>query len=305
MPAVSIIVNVYNGAATLHEALQSALAQTFADWEMIVCDDCSTDDSAAIVASYADSRIRYFLAPQAMSLGEARGAAIREANGEWLAFLDQDDIWLPDKLERQLALGDSPSVGLIYGRTVAFYLDGRQHDHDYFHEFTLLPEGDISGELLGRGCFIAMSSALIRRSEVLTIGDIPSEIRITPDYFMYVSVCCRREASAVQQVICKSRVLAGSMTRTYRRESLEESLWLVDRFHERLEPATYRRRRAHLSTALAAEEMRHSATFADGFRRLFQVGSVVWLVGRPFAHFWRVLRRKLKRPYWKMSAGPS
>lgn len=166
MPTVSIIMNVRNGAATLREALESALAQTYRDWEVIVWDDCSSDDSARIVAEFADPRLGYFLAPHDTSLGQARDLAMRHAHGEWLAFLDQDDIWLPRKLEFQMALTDSPQVSLIYGRTVCFYPGGRQRDYDQFHEFSDLPEGDIFAELLGRGCFIAMSSALIRRSAV-------------------------------------------------------------------------------------------------------------------------------------------
>jgi len=305
MPAVSIIVNVCNGAATLREALQSALAQTCSDWEMIVWDDRSTDDSATIVSTFADPRIRYFLAPQQTPLGQARDAAIREARGEWLAFLDQDDIWLPHKLEQELDLDTSASVGLIYGRTLDFDPDGSERDHDYFHEFELLPRGDISKELLGRGCFIAMSSAMIRRSEVLATGNIPDEIRITPDYFLYVAVCSRCEARAVQNVVCRCRVHPGSMTRTYRRESLEETLWLVDRFRERLPAKVYRDRCKHIATALAVEELRRQETVVNGVRRLVKHGSVAWLASRPFVHFWRRLRRRLRRPYWKMSAGAS
>jgi glycosyltransferase involved in cell wall biosynthesis len=305
MPAVSIIVNVCNGAATLREALQSALTQTYTDWEMIVWDDCSSDDSASIAYCLDDPRIRYFLAPKPAPLGQAREAAIHEARGEWLAFLDQDDVWLPDKLERQLALSDSASLGLIYGRTLDFWPDGRQRDHDYFHEFTRLPEGNIVEELLGRGCFIAMSSAVMSRSFVLEAGSIPNEIRMTPDYFLYVSVCSRHEVRAVQQVICRSRVHPGSMTKTYRRESLEESLWLVDRCRERLDPSTYQRRRVRISTALAVEEIRHPETAANGLRRLVEEGSMVWLAGRPFVFVWRRLRRLIRRPYWKMSAEAS
>jgi glycosyltransferase involved in cell wall biosynthesis len=303
MPAVSIIVNVCNGAATLYEALRSALSQTFSDWEMIVWDDCSSDESASIAQSFADPRIRYFLAPQPTALGQAREAAMLEARGEWLAFLDQDDIWLPHKLASQLKLADSPTVGLIYGRSLAFHADGTERDHDYFHEFTPLPEGDIVAELLGRGCFIAMSSAVLRSSIVAT-AKIPAEIHMTPDYFLYLAVCSQHEARAVQQVVCRNRVHSGSMTNTYRRESLEESLWLVDRFREAVDQATYQRRRMHISTALAVEETR-SGSAAKGLRRLLKDGSVVWLIGRPFAHLRRWIRRSLRRPYWKMSAGAS
>src|SRR5271167_1003982 len=104
MPRVSIIMNVRNGAATLGAALESALAQTYRDWELIVWDDRSADDSAKVVGNFTDARIRYILAPQDTSLGQARGLAMRQAQGEWLAFLDQDDIWLPRKLELQIAL---------------------------------------------------------------------------------------------------------------------------------------------------------------------------------------------------------
>lgn len=305
MPAVSIIVNVWNGALTLAEAMQSALAQSFSDWEMIVWDDCSSDESARIAKSFADPRIRYFLAPQRTSLGRARDAAIQQASGMWLAFLDQDDIWLTHKLERQLALAASPSIGLVYGRSLALLPDGREHDYDYFHEFAPLPEGNIVKELLGEGCFIAMSSALIRRSFALAAGSIPQEIRMTPDYFLYVCVCSQHEASAVQQVICRSRAHPGSMTRTYRRESLEEALWLVDYFRELLDRSSYRRRRTRISTALAVEELRHRKMAARGLRRLLTQGSMAWLAGRPFAFLWRRLRRTIRRPYWKMSAGVS
>ena len=135
MALVSIIMNVRNGAAFLRDALNSVMAQTFQDWELIVWDDCSTDDSAKIVAEYRDPRIRYYLSPDDTPLGKARNAAIQKARGEWLAFLDQDDIWLPRKLEQQMALaGDG--VGIIYGRTVMFDARGNRRDYDYRHEFS-------------------------------------------------------------------------------------------------------------------------------------------------------------------------
>ncbi len=76
MPQISVIVNLRNGAATLREALDSALAQSFSDWELLVWDDCSTDDSAAIVAQYRDPRIRYLRSPDDTPLGKARQNAI-------------------------------------------------------------------------------------------------------------------------------------------------------------------------------------------------------------------------------------
>jgi glycosyltransferase involved in cell wall biosynthesis len=302
MPSISIIMNVRNGAATLRDAIQSALAQTFADWELIVWDDRSTDESAEIVAGFHDSRIRYFLAPEQITLGEAREAAMGMARGEWLAFLDQDDIWLPCKLEQQIALTSDTKVGLVYGRALCFFPDGEQRDHDYFHEFEALPEGHILDELLGRGCFIAMSAALLRTAAVTSVRPIPREIQITPDYYLYLAVCGDYEARAVQAVICRYRVHSDSMTHVYRRESLEESLWLVERFRERVERRSYEQRRAHISTAIAYEDIRHLHNLGQAVRRLLREGSPVWLASRPLEHFWRKLRREIRRPQWKRSA---
>ena len=304
MPVVSIIMNVRNGASTLCAALESALSQTVQDWELIVWDDCSTDDSARIVAGFRDSRIHYFLAPQPTSLGQARNAAIQHAHGEWIAFLDQDDIWFPLKLEQQLAIAKDPRVGLIYGRTLCFREDGTEFDEDYFHEFTSLPEGNIFPELLGRGCFVAMSSAMIRCAALRTIDGIPDDIQVTPDYFLYLAIASKYQARAVQQVVCKYRVHSGSMTDVYRRESLAETLKLVEEWGPRVLPGSFLRRRRHVATALAIEEMRDRSLRGQGIRRLLQEGSPIWLMGRPFVRAWRRLRRKLRRPYWKNVSKP-
>ena len=131
MPLVSVIINVLNGAATLPEAVDSVLSQTFGDWELVVWDDGSTDGSAELLSRYTDGRIRYVCSEQQLPLGQARQRAIDLARGVWIAFLDQDDIWLPHKLERQLALArDRSDVALTYGRTVRFYPGGAERDYD-------------------------------------------------------------------------------------------------------------------------------------------------------------------------------
>ncbi len=300
MPLVSVIMNVRNGAAFLRQALDSAIAQTFQDWELIVWDDRSTDDSASIITTYRDPRIRYFLSPQDTPLGTARDNAIRQAGGHWLAFLDQDDVWLPYKLEEQLALA-ADGVGIIYGRTVRFEADRKLRDYDYTHEFTVLPEGDIFAQLFADGCFIAMSSAILLRSAVLEIGGIPSSVEVVPDYYLYVALAHRYQARAVQEVICLYRVHAGNLTRSHDPRLHAEPLWLIDQWKDRLDQRIVRYRRMTYSTALAVDEVRRGK-IGHGLVRLFTQGSVVWLLWRPFVHAWRALMRTIRRPYW---CGPS
>ena len=300
MPLVSIIMNVRNGATFLREALDSVLAQTFADWELIVWDDCSTDDSARIVGQYPDARIRYFLSPEETPLGTARDRAIGQASGEWLAFLDQDDVWLPRKLEAQMALA-TDGVGIIYGRTVLFDSQrGNLRDYDYFHEFAALPEGDIFTELFRYACFIAMSSAVLRRSAVAEVGGIPDAIQVVPDYYLYVAIARLYQARAVQQVVCRYRIHGGSMSasRRHRLRLHQEPLSILDQWRSCLDPQLYAYRRMTYSTSLAVEEMRSPQTAVAGLQRLFVDGSVLWLFSRPFVMAWRAIRRRLRRPYW-------
>ena len=298
MPQISVLINVRNGAQYLREAIDSVLAQTFADWELVLWDDCSTDDSAKIIAEYRDPRIHYHLSPEDTPLGEARNRAIAHATGEWLAFLDQDDIWLPRKLEKQLAL-TAPEVAIIYGRTVLF--DSRQgnlRDYDHTHEFSALPEGDIFSELFSHACFIAMSSVMLRAAAVAELGKIPPTIQVVPDYYLYVALARNFKARAVQEVVCRYRVHSGSMSASheYRRRLHEEPPLIIRQWASQVDPRIVRSRLKRYSTALALEEIRNGRL--TGCRRLLLEGSPGWLISRPFAVAWRSLRRKLRRPYW-------
>lgn len=300
MPLVSIIINVRNGAPYLRAALDSVMAQSFTDWELIAWDDCSTDNSAAIIAEFGDPRVRYYLSPDDTPLGEARNRAIGRATGEWLAFLDQDDIWLPRKLEKQMALAGA-HVGIIYGRTVLFDSQrGNLRDYDYRHEFDPLPEGKIFARLFRDACFIAMSSAVLRRSAVMDVGGIPEHIQVVPDYYLYVALASRYEARAVQDIVCRYRVHPGSMTSSHdhRLRLHQEPLSIIRQWAASLDPKTVRFRLQTYSTVLALEEMKKTRTASTGLRRLLRDGSVFWLLSRPLAVSWRAIRRKIRRPYW-------
>ena len=289
--------NVRNGASFLREALDSVMAQTFLDWEVILWDDCSTDSSSRIVAEHQDFRIRYFLSSEETPLGEARNRAIRQAKGEWLAFLDQDDVWLPRKLQQQMALADD-RTGIIYGRAIQFYPNGEERDYDYAHEFQPLPEGDIFTQLFTDGCFIAMSSAVIRRSAVEEVGLIPDTIQTVPDYYLYVAVARKYSARAVQRPVCRYRMHAGSMSRSGRQRLYQEPHSILNQWAEQLDPRILAYRRMTYSTGLALLEMRGLETARTGLVRMLRNGSVTWLMSRPFVRAWRAVRRRVCRPYW-------
>lgn len=100
---ISIIMPSWNTGNLIAESIQSVIAQTYTNWELLIVDDCSTDHTDEVVASFHDNRIRYFKNEQNCGAALTRNKALREANGEWIAFLDSDDLWEPTKLERQIA----------------------------------------------------------------------------------------------------------------------------------------------------------------------------------------------------------
>jgi glycosyltransferase involved in cell wall biosynthesis len=296
-PRVSILVNVYDGERFLAAALRSALAQTFRDWELIFWDDRSHDGSAAIVRSFTDPRLRYLLAPRFTPLAEARRQAIEQASGEWLAFLDQDDLWVPDKLERQLALVDAegPDLGIVYGRAIRLGPRGPERDHDHVHEFRPLPEGRLFEELLRHGNFIAMSSALVRRSAYHAVGGIEPEFEIGPDAYLFFALSrAGWRARALQEPCCWYRIHGGNMTARSRVGSHTEKLTLLDRWAAEIDPALRQQRMAVYHTLIAVEELRSRPL--GGLRRLLTRGSLPYLLSRPFARGFRWLRRSRRGP---------
>jgi glycosyltransferase involved in cell wall biosynthesis len=125
-PQFSIIVNCFNGAKYLREALDSILIQSYQNYELIFVDNHSTDDSRPIFESYQDTRFKYFIPDTFIPLGEARNFGISKSIGEIVVFLDSDDIWLPDKLSVQMAEFLKSDVDGIYSQATMFYIDGRE-----------------------------------------------------------------------------------------------------------------------------------------------------------------------------------
>ncbi|MES2489432.1 MAG: glycosyltransferase [Pseudomonadota bacterium] len=103
VPTVSVIIPTFNRAYILERAIASVLGQSYTDLELIVVDDGSSDGTAELIQNFSDSRLRYLQQPRNLGVSAARNRGIAEARGEWLAFLDSDDLWLPQKLEKQFA----------------------------------------------------------------------------------------------------------------------------------------------------------------------------------------------------------
>lgn len=118
---VSIIMPAYNAERFIGQSIESVLAQTYENWELVIADDCSQDNTAQIVAAYAqkDSRVRYYKLPENGGAAMARNLAIEKAQGRYLAFLDSDDLWVSDKLALQIAYMQEKNISFcatVYGK---------------------------------------------------------------------------------------------------------------------------------------------------------------------------------------------
>lgn len=157
---VSVIMNCYNGARYLREAVDSVISQTYQNWEIILWDNRSNDMSAEIMKSYSDSRIKYFLADEFTSLGEARNRAIKKSQGEFIAFLDVDDIWFSTKLQKQIPLFKNMEVGIVISDTIFFNEKG---DFKQLYKKNKPPVGRVFADLLSSYC-VSLETLVVRKS---------------------------------------------------------------------------------------------------------------------------------------------
>ena len=123
---VSIIMPSYNTAPYISETIQSVLNQTYQNWELIVVDDCSTDNTDQVVAYIKDERIKYFKNEKNSGAAISRNRALRESKGRWIAFLDSDDLWMPEKLEKQIAFMESNGYFFSYTNYEEMDMDGNR-----------------------------------------------------------------------------------------------------------------------------------------------------------------------------------
>ncbi|MFZ5722408.1 MAG: glycosyltransferase family 2 protein [Pseudomonadota bacterium] len=125
-PRVSVVMPAYNAARTLRAAIDSVLAQDFSDLELIVCDDASRDDTAALLATYTDPRLKVVRNAANLGEGGARDRAIAEARGAWIAVIDADDAWLPGRLSALLAAAGTREDVLVFDDLLECHdVDGR------------------------------------------------------------------------------------------------------------------------------------------------------------------------------------
>lgn len=223
---VSIITPAYRVEKIIKDTIDSVRAQTYKNWEMLIADDCSPDKTATVIsnATKIDSRIRLIQCKENGGPASARNAALAEAGGRWIAFLDSDDLWLPEKLEESIRHATKNNSALTFTGFSRISYDGTKTGR-----YIPVPQVLTYHQLLGNTA-IATSTVIIDRS---LVGSFSMEKVYYDDFVCWLEILKKGfKAHGLNKDLMRYRVVAGSVSRNKRRSATE--VWKVYRQVENL-----------------------------------------------------------------------
>jgi len=225
-PLVSVIMNCLNCEQYLRDAIDSVYAQTYDNWEIVFWDNGSCDKSSEIAKSY-DSKLKYFRSEETSILGAARVSAVGRAKGEYFAFLDCDDIWFKDKLNKQMKIffEDGEDLGLVYGRCEVLY----QNKKEKIISKGPLVEGSIFENLVKEN-FIPFVSVIVKSNVFHASGGFPMSIKHSTDYWLFLKIAKNYRVRALQEVCCTYRYHSNNLSSKNRVLAAKEAIQIVSMF---------------------------------------------------------------------------
>ncbi len=221
-PLVSIIIPTYNRAGLVGRAVDSALRQTFTDYEIIVVDDASTDDTRGYLHNRYQDTITYIQKKENQGLSAARNSGIAAAQGTYLAFLDDDDEWFSDKLSLQIELiRHAPAVGLVYcGAVLA------DDNNNFLRALTPSKKGSIFEDILCWNCITGSASAALIRKDILKqTGFFDVSLSACEDWDLWIRISQCSEVAFIDQCLVTCTVHAHNMHKDISR--MEKNTFLV------------------------------------------------------------------------------
>ena len=224
MPLISVIIPIYNGEKTIRETIDSVLNQTLQNFELIIINDGSNDSTLEIVSTISDSRLKVFSYPNA-GISTSRNRGISHSIGEYISFIDADDLWTPDKLEAQLkALQENPESAVAYSWTNYIDESGQSLDRGSY----MTVNGDVYAKLLLIDFVGSGSNPLIRRHALIEVGGFDESLSTSADWDMWLRLAVHYHFAAVPSPQILYRISLTSMSsNVYKQEA--ESLQVIER----------------------------------------------------------------------------
>lgn len=225
-PLVSIIMNCFNGEKYLKDAIHSVISQTYNNWELVFWDNQSKDKSSEIFKSYKDKRLKYFLASQHTSLYKARNLAIEKSKGDYVAFLDTDDLWEKNKLEFQMNFFNNPEVGVVFSNA---WIIKKNINNKKIHEKKKLPQGYIYDNLIKHYNVGIVTTVIRKKYYVKLQNKFDERFSIIGDFdlFLRLSKICKFES--IQKPLASYRLHGKNLSTLNKEKEVEEfELWLKE-----------------------------------------------------------------------------
>ncbi len=221
--------NCWNSSKYLKEAIDSVFAQTYQDWEIILFDDASTDNSVEICKQYDQNKLKLFVSDIQYPLGKARNLAIEKASGEYIAFLDCDDMWLPEKLAKQVPLFDNPKVGIVASNAYLFDKNGNNFPSPEYLKH-IPPQGLVFRHLL-RDYFLCLQTVIIRKTALVELGEwFDNRFNQIEEMDVFLRIAKTWEVAYVPEVLAKYRIHKDSYTYTHLSSSPKEKELLIEKY---------------------------------------------------------------------------
>ena len=240
-PLVSVIMNCLNCQQYVREAIDSVYAQTYPRWEIIFWDNASTDCSGEIARSY-DSRLRYFREEETVYLGAARDHAVSQAQGEYLALLDCDDVWLPHNLAVQMEMAEArPDLGMVYADCFFIDSEGRTLG-TWFSKYRPPEDGNVLRGLLTGRNFIPCLAVLMRTAAVRKVGGFNHTFTYGEEYDLFLRMALEYQMAHTTEPLAKYRLHAGNITGTGSPGTTRETIQILKQTRSRLSNLPWRDR---------------------------------------------------------------
>lgn len=222
---VSIIMPSYNTAQYIAETIQSVINQTYQNWELIIIDDCSTDSTDVVIEMIHDSRIRYIKNKKNSGAAISRNRALRLARGRWIAFLDSDDLWKPEKLEKQIRFMKNNKCYFSYTNYEEIDADGNKTNVVVTGPKVITKTGMFN--YCWPGCLTVMYDR--KKIGLIQIEDIKKN----NDYAMWLKVCKKTRCYLLDEVLAEYRRGRTGSISTHRYKELIKWHYKLFRFVER------------------------------------------------------------------------
>lgn len=260
-PLVSVIINCFNGEAYLRETIDSVIAQTYTNWEIVFWDNQSIDSTSDIVKSYDDDRIHYYYAPIHTTLGKARNLAVKQARGEYVCFLDSDDVWHKDKLCAQIKLLKPGQVEVVFTPYTLILGRNRVVNNKMYQYYNRLKRRvDVKSKSmydnLLEGNFIIFSSVIFSKKMYVYLGGVDERFQQNEDYDILLKFSLNTEFKCTLQAYTFYRIHESNNSLSNEEHNILENRIIFDSL-----PTS-----SSLKKAKIANEIRYSLfLYKEGF----------------------------------------